>query len=127
MFRMYRLALFAGVLLAARAALAADARDDAGMRQLASVSGCLTCHGIEAGRPGPNGGLPIGPAWEEVAQRYKGKPGTAEVLTRLVLEGSSPNGSHWAGKISGLPMPPNAVAIKESDARRLVDWILSLN
>ncbi|MCK9259358.1 MAG: hypothetical protein PHG21_01105 [Azoarcus sp.] len=55
-----------------------------------------------------------------------GKPGAGEFLTRIVLEGSSPYSSHWKGKVSGLSMPPNAVAITEGNARRLVDWILAL-
>ncbi len=43
------------------------------------------------------------------------------------MTGSNPYASHWKGKVSGLAMPPNAVAIKEADARRLVTWILKLN
>jgi cytochrome c len=30
------------------------------------------------------------------------------------------------GKVSGLAMPPNAVAIRRDQARQLVQWILSL-
>jgi cytochrome c len=43
-----------------------------------------------------------------------------------VLEGSNPYSSHWKGKVSGLSMPPNAVAITEGNARLLVNWILAL-
>ncbi|WP_153146061.1 c-type cytochrome [Dechloromonas sp. H13] len=104
----------------------ADAKKDADMLKLASTSGCMTCHGIEAGKPGPDGMKPIGPAWVEVAKQYKGKPGASEFLTRVVLEGSNPYSSHWKGKVSGLSMPPNAVAITEGNARLLVNWILAL-
>lgn len=107
-------------------AYAADPLADAEMTKLASVSGCLTCHSIESGKPGPNGMAPIGPAWQDVGKQYAGKPGAGEFLTRIVLEGSSPYSSHWKGKVSGLSMPPNAVAITEGNARRLVDWILAL-
>ena len=51
----------------------------------------------------------------------------AEFLTRIVLEGSNPYSSHWKGKVSGLSMPPNAVAITEGNARLLVNWILALH
>ena len=105
---------------------AGDPKTDAEMAKLASTSGCLTSHSIEAGKPGPNGMAPIGPSWEEVGKQYAGKPGASEFLTRIVLEGSSPYSSHWKGKVSGLSMPPNAVAITEANARRLVDWILAL-
>lgn len=120
----------AGILLAGSCLLAglaqADARNDAEMKKLAATSGCMTCHGIEAAKPGPDGAKPIGPAWIEVARQYRGKPGAAEFLTRVVLEGSNPYSSHWKGKVSGLSMPPNAVAITEGNARQLVHWILAL-
>ena len=104
----------------------ADAKNDVEMKKLASASGCMTCHGIETSKPGPNGLKPIGPAWSEVAKQYKGKPGATEFLTRVVLEGSNPYSSHWKDKVSGLSMPPNAVAITEGNARQLVSWILAL-
>lgn len=105
----------------------ADAKNDAEMKKLAASSGCTTCHGIETGKPGPDGMKPIGPAWIDVANQYRGKPGASEFLTRIVLEGSNPYSSHWKGKVSGLSMPPNAVAITEGNARLLVNWILALH
>ncbi len=105
----------------------ADAKQDTEMLKLATTSGCMTCHSVESGKPGPNGMQPIGPAWSDVAKQYKGKPGASEFLTRVVLEGSNPYSSHWKGKVSGLSMPPNAVAITEGNARKLVNWILALN
>lgn len=104
----------------------ADAKNDTEMKKLATASGCMTCHSIESGKPGPNGLDPIGPAWTDVAKQYKGKPGASDFLTRVILEGSNPYSSHWKGKVSGLAMPPNAVAITEVNARRLVTWILAL-
>jgi cytochrome c len=53
--------------------------------------------------------------------------GAADQLVRTVMVGSNAYTSHWKGKVSGLAMPPNEVAIKEADARRLVDWILALD
>lgn len=104
----------------------ADNHSAQDMKRLASQSGCLTCHAIETGTPGPEGNAPIGPAWQDVAAQYAGKPGAQDFLTRIVLEGSNPYSSHWKGKVSGLAMPPNAVAITEGNARLLVSWILSL-
>ena len=104
------------------------------MHKLANQSGCLTCHHIEPdakgadGQPagGPNGLAPIGPAWRDVSAKYQGQKGAQAKLTQTVLAGSNPYQSHWKGKVSGLAMPPNAVAIKPADAKRLVQWILSL-
>jgi cytochrome c len=99
---------------------------DARMSNLASASGCLTCHSIKSGKPGPKGLPPIGPAWQDVANRYVGDPKAAETLVKTVLSGSNAYTSHWKNKVSGLAMPPNAVAISEADARQLVNWILAL-
>jgi cytochrome c len=105
-------------------AWAADAND--AMLKLATTSGCMTCHQIEPGGKGPDGLPPIGPAWKEVAGKYKGQKGAADQLTKTVLAGSNPYDSHWKGKVSGLAMPPNKVAISEADAKKLVGWILKL-
>lgn len=113
-------------LLAAVAGHAADPARDAQMLGLARTSGCMTCHQVEPGGKGPEGLPPVGPAWREVAERYKGRSDALEQLTHTVMTGSNPYESHWKGKASGLAMPPNAVAIKEADARSLVRWILTL-
>lgn len=114
------LALFAALPLAG-AALAAD--DGAA---LAGRAGCLTCHAVEPGAKGPDGLPPIGPAWRDVATRYRGQANALDQLTLTVMRGSNPYDSHWKGKVSGLAMPPNAVAIQEADAKKLVGWILAL-
>lgn len=125
MFRHQALAALLACSLITPLALA-DAKKDGEMLKLASTSGCMTCHSIEPGKPGPDGMKPIGPPWTDVAKQYKGKPGASEFLTRVVLEGSNPYSSHWKGKVSGLSMPPNSVAITEGNARLLVNWILAL-
>jgi cytochrome c len=103
------------------------AASDEAMLKLASTSGCLTCHQVQPGGKGPNGGAPIGPAWRSVAAKYKGQAGAAAELTRTVMTGSSLYASHWKGEVSGVAMPPNAVAITEPNARALVGWILTLD
>ena len=113
-------------LLAGGAALAADAAKDEAALKLANNAGCMTCHQIEPGGKGPDGLAPIGPAWRDVAAKYKGQKGAADALTHTVMTGSNPYESHWKGKVSGLAMPPNKVAITEPDARKLVNWILAL-
>lgn len=115
----------AAALLALATGAQAAANDDA-MIKLATASGCLTCHQVEPGGKGPNGMAPIGPAWRDVAAKYKGQATASEQLTATVMRGSNPYESHWKGKVSGLAMPPNAVAIKEADAKSLVGWILAL-
>ena len=106
---------------------AADNNNDKAMLQLATNSGCMTCHHIESGAKGPNGMAPIGPAWQDVAAQYKGQASAQKQLTATVLAGSSPYASHWKDKVSGLAMPPNSVAISPADTEKLVAWILALN
>ncbi|OYU73593.1 MAG: cytochrome C552, partial [Burkholderiales bacterium PBB5] len=65
-------------------------------------------------------------AWRDVAAKYKGQKDAATQLTHTVMAGSNPYESHWKGKVSGLAMPPNKVAITEGEAKQLVKWILSL-
>jgi len=108
-------------------AWAAPAADDGAMLKLAIGSGCMTCHHVDPGAKGPDGLAPIGPAWRDVAARYRGVAGAQDQLTRTVMTGSNPYSSHWKGKVSGLAMPPNEVAITEADARLLVGWILRLD
>ncbi len=103
----------------------ADSKDET-MLKLASTSGCMTCHHVEPGVKGPDGMAPIGPAWRDVPAKYQGQKGVDAKLTQTVMAGSNPYESHWKGKVSGLAMPPNAVAIKQADAKALVKWILAL-
>ena len=110
----------------AAAPVPATTQDDA-MIALATHSGCLTCHSIKSGAPSDQSTKPVGPAWQDVAIKYKGQKDAVHVLTSTVMGGSNPYVSHWKGKVSGLAMPPNAVAISRRDARQLVEWILSLD
>lgn len=116
-------ALAASLLFALPAAQAAD---DAAAQKLARDGGCGTCHTVDHMDKGPNGLKPIGPAWRDVADRYRGQAGALDALTHTVRDGSNPYASHWKGKVSGIAMPPNAVVLNEAQTRELVGWILAL-
>ncbi len=120
-------AFAAASLLALATQVQAQSQAEDPMVKLARGSGCMTCHHIEPGAKGPDGLAPIGPAWKDVAAKYKGSKTAEAELTKTVLAGSNPYDSHWKGKASGLAMPPNAVAIGKDDARKLVGWILKLD
>jgi cytochrome c len=121
------LAAAAVLTLAGTPVLAANPGQDAAMQTLARASGCLACHRVDADAKAEGGLAPIGPSWREVAAKYQGRKDAQDKLTQTVMAGSNPYQSHWAGKVSGLAMPPNAVVIKEADASRLVRWILALD
>jgi cytochrome c len=118
------LAGLAAVLVLSSAYAAPDTVNDEKAKKMANAAGCFTCHTLKHVDK-KDGTKPIGPAWADVAAQYKDKPGAADFLTRIVLEGSNPYSSHWKNKATGIAMPPNAVAISEGDARQLVFWILS--
>ncbi|WP_019915676.1 c-type cytochrome [Methyloversatilis discipulorum] len=124
----FRYALAAGAMSLALGSSAAfaDASTDAAMLKLAGSSGCTVCHSVEPAK-NADGRTPVGPPWRDVAARYYGVKDAQKQLVQIVMKGSNPYDSHWKGKAAGLAMPPNAVAINEADANRLVGWILSMD
>ncbi len=117
------------ILLANGKSVLASKQEDKEMNDLAKASGCYLCHRIAPRIPGGQETLPLGPAWKDVAKKYKGRMDATERLTQVVLQGtgSNPSDRHWKGKAKGAGMLPNAVEINEADARKLVGWILSLD
>ncbi len=114
-------------LLAVGSQVSAQEAEDVRMMRLAEGAGCVICHSIGTGSKGPHGLKPIGPAWVKVAQKYRDDPMAVESLTKVVLEGSKPESSHWEGEISsGMGMPANDLVINDEDAGALVAWILNL-
>ena len=97
-----RIALL-GLLLAA--ALAARAQSDP--EDLADKYRCFICHNVEEKR--------VGPAFRDVARRYKDDAAAFEKLMTKVRRGGNGN---W-GKTS---MPANDV--NEADLRTLLRWVL---
>ena len=79
--------------------------------ELAQKSGCLACHSVD--------NKIVGPAYKDIAAKYKDDAGAVDRLTQKVLEGG---GGVWGEA----PMPPNVLVSKEN-ARKLVEWILSLD
>ena len=77
--------------------------------KLAQASGCTVCHGIDKKL--------IGPAYKDVADKYRGDKGAEASLVKKVKSGSK-------GVWGQVPMPPNA-HVKDEDIQTLVKWILS--
>ncbi|HKP67362.1 MAG TPA: c-type cytochrome, partial [Casimicrobiaceae bacterium] len=75
---------------------------------LATRSGCLACHGTDKGI--------VGPAFADVARRYRGDAGAAAKLVRKVQAGG-------AGSFGGAAMPPQNAPV--ADIRAIIDWILN--
>lgn len=78
---------------------------------LAQKSNCLMCHSVSAAI--------LGPAYKDVAKKYKGDKGAEARLVAKVKAGGS---GVW-GKV---PMPPNSPQVKDEDISTIVKWVLSL-
>lgn len=90
-------------LMIAGNALAVD------MPPLAKANGCVACHAIDH--------KVMGPAWMDVAKKYKGDKKAADKLVAKVKSGGS-------GVWGPMAMPPQAA--KEADVKELVKFILAL-
>ncbi|NOX77125.1 MAG: c-type cytochrome [Gammaproteobacteria bacterium] len=82
---------------------------------LAKKSGCLACHSIEK--------KIVGPAWKDVAARYKGDAGAKAALVAKVKKGGKGN---WTKVTHGAPMPPYSPRVSDANIEKLVDFVLSL-
>ena len=93
------------VLAVAGIALAGHAVAD---EALAKAKNCLTCHAIDKKL--------VGPAYKDVAAKYKGDAKAPAMLAEKVMKGGK-------GVWGEVPMPPNPITPDE--AKKLVAWVLS--
>lgn len=93
-------------LAAAAAGVAAPALANA---DLAKKYNCTACHAVDKKM--------VGPAYKDVAAKYKGDASAAAKLAEKVKKGGS-------GVWGPVPMPPNA-AVPDADIKTLVDWVLA--
>lgn len=79
-------------------------------KDLATKSGCMACHVV-------SGTKTVGPAYSDVAAKYKSDKGAEAKLIAKVKAGGT-------GVWGTMAMPPNA-AVKDEDVKTLVKWILA--
>lgn len=78
--------------------------------ELAKKNNCTACHKIE--------GKLVGPAYKDVAAKYRGDKKAEAMLIDKVKKGGM-------GVWGPIPMPPNT-AVKDEDIKTLVKWVLAL-
>jgi len=76
---------------------------------LAKSKNCLACHAPERKL--------VGPSFKEIAERYKDDKSAESKLITKTMRGSS-------GAWGLVPMPANP-QVSETEAKQLVEWILS--
>jgi len=77
--------------------------------ELAKKHACLACHTVDKKM--------VGPAYKEVAAKYRNDKAAPAKLAEKVKKGSQ-------GVWGNVPMPPNT-AVPDADVKALVKWILS--
>lgn len=98
-------------IVAASSMLVAAQANAADASALAQKSGCLACHTVDK--------KVLGPAYKDVAAKYKGdKTAEAKLVAKVKAGGS--------GVWGPMPMPPNSPQVKDADITAIVQWILSL-
>ena len=78
--------------------------------ELATKKTCTACHAVDKKL--------VGPAYKDVAAKYKGDAAAAGKLAEKVKKGGS-------GVWGPVPMPPNA-NVKEDDIKTMVAYVLAL-
>ena len=77
---------------------------------LAQKNACMACHQVDKKL--------VGPAYKDVAAKYKGDKTAEAKLVKKVKEGGS-------GVWGAIPMPPHP-QMSDADIKTIVHWILSL-
>ncbi len=98
-------AVYIAMMAAAGIVMAGQAHAD---EALAKAKNCMSCHAIDKKL--------VGPAYKEVAAKYKGDKGAVATLAAKVKAGGK-------GVWGQIPMPPNNVT--DDEAKKLVTWVLS--
>lgn len=98
-------AIYLAMMAAAGIVMAGQAQAD---EALAKAKGCLACHAVDKKL--------VGPAYKDVAAKYKGDKDAVSKLVAKVKAGGKGN---W-GEV---PMPPQALS--DDEAKKLVTWVLS--
>jgi cytochrome c len=98
-----------GILFAAIGVALASAPAFAN-EELAKKNACTACHAVDKKL--------VGPAFKEIAAKYRGDAKAAAMLEEKVKKGG-------VGVWGQVPMPPNP-QVKDEDIKALVKWILSL-
>jgi len=78
--------------------------------ELAKKNACTACHAVDK--------KIVGPAFKEVAAKYRNDKSAEAKLVKKVKEGG-------VGVWGQVPMPPNST-VSDKDIQALVKWVLSL-
>ena len=98
-------AVYVAMMAVAGVVMAGQAQAD---EALAKAKNCMACHAIDKKL--------VGPAYKDVAAKYKGDKGAVAMLAAKIKAGGK-------GVWGEVPMPPNNVTPEE--ATKLATWVLA--
>ena len=78
--------------------------------ELAQQRTCIACHAVDRKL--------VGPSYKDVAAKYAGQPGAANLLAEKIVKGG-------VGIWGAVPMPANP-KVSAAEARQLANWILAM-
>ena len=111
--------IIAGITVAAlitiSSAASADPAADTITLIKSSNADCLQCHKIE--------NKLIGPAWKDVAAKYKNDPAAQAALVEKVIKGGK---GHWDEQTGGYPMTPHPLKPNKEELEKIIASILQL-
>jgi len=76
---------------------------------LATSKNCMSCHNLDK--------KVVGPAYKDVAAKYKGDKAAAARLATKIMEGG--------GGVWGVVKMPSNPQVNEAEAKKLAAWVLS--
>ena len=98
-------AVYIAMMAAAGVVMAGQAQAD---EALAKAKNCMSCHAVDKKL--------VGPAYKDVAAKYKGDGKAAATLAAKIKAGGK-------GVWGEIPMPPNNVS--DDEAKKLATWVLT--
>jgi cytochrome c len=90
-------------------AFALSAEQAKASEELVKKNGCIACHAIDK--------KVVGPAWHDVAAKYKGNAKAAQTLAAKVKAGGK-------GVWGQVAMPPQT-QVSDADLKAILGWVLS--
>jgi cytochrome c len=79
---------------------------------LATAKNCMACHAVDKKM--------VGPAYKDVAAKYKADADAVKKLAVSIQKGSTPGKGNWGP----VPMPANT-QVSEAEAAKLATWVMA--
>jgi cytochrome c len=107
--------IIASALLTTSYSAIADTSSDTIALVKSTNADCLQCHKIEKKL--------IGPAWKDVAAKYKADPTAQSLLVEKVIKGGK---GHWDDQTGGYPMTPHPTKPTREELEKIIALILQI-